>query len=290
MEVAVASPEIDLSQFRGHPIELETFQGPLDLLLHLIKKDRIEIWEISVSRITRQYLEYLSTLQSLNIEIAGDFLVMAATLMRMKSQMLLPRPSFLAEEDEDGVPLTREALIARLLEYRKFREAARSLRQMEATQGRRFPRGAPASLDAGIVLPLREPRLFDLVEYFQDILARGGDRPGHEVRLEEIRIEDRIERILAALSEGTEREPLPAGLNPPGEGGSGVRFSRLLTPGGKAMEVVVTFLAVLELTKLQRLSPQQIELFSEIWLLDPVRLPPEPEVVEEGEDMEVIRS
>jgi segregation and condensation protein A len=98
---------IDPSAFHGHPVDLEVFSGPLDLLLHLIQKDRIEIWEISISRITQQYLAHLRSLEALNVEIAGEFLNMAATLMRIKSQMLLPR---LVPEGagEDEIPLTRE--------------------------------------------------------------------------------------------------------------------------------------------------------------------------------------
>ena len=255
-------PETDLSQYRGHPVELESFQGPLDLLLHLIKKDRIEIWEISVSRITSQYLEYLSTLRSLNIEVAGEFLVMAATLMRIKSQNLLPRPSVGADADEEEEPLTREGLIARLAEYRRVREAARAMGEMEWSQGRKHPRGAAAALGPGFTYPLREPRLLDLTEYLRLLLAKKEEEvPAHNVRLEDIRLEDQMDWVDAVLREAQ------AGGDRPESEGQGLPFRRLLRRPGFRLEVVVTFLAILELARLQRLYLLQPEAMAEIWIL-----------------------
>jgi segregation and condensation protein A len=248
------------SAYRGHPVRLESFEGPLDLLLEIIKQNREEIWEISISRITRQYLEYLETWRTLNIEVAGEFLVMAASLMRIKSQMLLPRPSFVPEDDEEA-PLTREGLISKLLEYRRFKEVALRLRQREIDQGQRFGRGAPASLESGYQLPLREPRLIDLVTYFQDVVNKQREVAQHEVQLEEIALEDQMEWIRFSLGGSAELEPLPDGQ------GSALRFSRLLRRPESTLEVVVTFLAVLELAKLQALSVRQFETFAEIWLL-----------------------
>ncbi len=279
MTLPTTTTETDLSQFKGHPVELETFHGPLDLLLHLIKKDRIEIWEISISRITRQYLEYLSTLRALNIEVAGEFLVMAATLMRIKSQNLLPRPSFLPEE-EDEEPLTREDLIERLVEYRKFREAARAMSGLEWAQARKHPRGAAAVLERGHALPLREPKLIDLAEYLEDLLSRREPPAGHAVHLEEIRLTDQIEWIDRWLQGQGECEDLPDGQ------GWGFRFSRLLRQPGMRLEVVVTFLAVLELARLQRLRAHQPRALAEIWLAPRVPGPDAPRAGESafGED------
>ena len=110
MDEAARYDGVDISQFRGHPISLDNFSGPLDLLLFLVQKDKVEIWEISISRITEQYLAYLRSLESLNVEIAGEFLVMAATLIRIKSQMLLPRPES-RDEETDAPFMTREELI-----------------------------------------------------------------------------------------------------------------------------------------------------------------------------------
>lgn len=253
--------EADALQFRGHPVHLEAFEGPLDLLLHLIKRDKMEIWEISISRITRQYLEYLSTLRALNIEVAGDFLVMAATLMRIKSQNLLPRPSFLPEMEEGEEPLTRDGLIARLVEYKKYREAARSLLRMEAAQSRRHPVGAVAAIGSGHVYPLREPRLFDLVEYLRDLLDPKEPTPGHYVHLEEIRLEDQLEWVRDRLAADAELEEIP------GCAESGIPFTRLLRRPWLRMEIAVTFLAILELARLQQLRLWQRRALEEIWVL-----------------------
>ncbi len=261
MYLAQVLSEEESSPFRGHPIHLETFDGPLDLLLHLIKKDQVEIWEISIARITRQYLEYLATLQALNIEVAGEFLVMAATLMRIKSQNLLPRPSTLLEMDDDEVPLTREGLIARLVEYKKYREAARSLARMESAQSRRHPVGAAASIGAGHVYPLREPRLIDLFEYLRDLLDRKEPSPGHHVHLEEIRLEDQLEWVQERLACAEGFEPIP------GASEVGIPFTRLLRRPWLRMEIAVTFLAILELARLQQLRLWQQRALAEIWVL-----------------------
>jgi segregation and condensation protein A len=183
---------------------------------------------------------------------------MAATLMRIKSQMLLPRPSFIAEEDEEA-PLTREGLIGKLLEYRRFKEVAMRLRGRELEQGQRFGRGTPATLEAGYQFPLREPRLIDLVNYFQDVVNKRHEEPQHQVQLEEIALEDQMEWIRSRLGEG-EFEELP-------DGELALAFSRLLRRHDSTLEIVVTFLAVLELAKLQGLSVRQLETFAEIWLL-----------------------
>ena len=260
MTSASIQTEPEARQFRGYPVQLDRFEGPLDLLLDLIKRNKEEIWEISITRITRQYLDYISTLQALEIEIAGEYLVMAATLMRVKSQMLLPRPSFVPLDEEEDAPLTREGLIAKLLEYRRIREAAQDFRRREGDQGRRFVRGTPASLEKGYQLPLRDPRLVDLVRALRDVLGRDTNELRHEVQLEEVDLEDQMEWVRLGLAGEVESEPLPDGQ------GTGIRFSRLLRSEGAVMEVVVTFLAVLELSKGQRIRSWQLDAFHEIWL------------------------
>ncbi len=259
MTPAASLRAADPIQYHGHPVRLESFEGPLDLLLHLIRKDEIEIWEISVSRITRQYLEYLAEMRALNIEVAGDFLVMAATLMRIKSQNLLPRPSVTGDDDEEE-PMTREALIERLIEYRKYREAARTLARMEGDQSRRHPRGAPQRLDPGFKLPLREPNVVHLADYLRELLDRKDPEPGHRVVLEEYTLEDQIEWVLSVLDDPSRREKLP------GDGGEGVRFRSLLRRPGTTLETVVTFLATLELARLQNLWILQAGMSEEVWL------------------------
>lgn len=270
-------PAAEAAQFRGHPVDLDVFHGPLDLLLHLIKKDRIEIWEISISRITRQYLDFLESLRALNIEVAGDFLVMAATLMRIKSQNLLPRPSFLGEPEESEEPLTRDALIERLVEYKRYREAARELARWEALQSRSHPVGAVATLGPKPQLPLSEPRLIDLTEYLRDLLSRTEPVSTHEVHLEEVKLDDQIEWIQDRLANGVEWEELPE------IGRAGIAFRRLLRRPWLRLEIAVTLLAALELARLQRLRLWQRTALEEIWILD---RPPEERslTVEAGQD------
>ena len=262
MYLSHAPQETEAVQFRGHPVELATFHGPLDLLLHLIKKDQIEIWEIEISRITRQYLEYLASLHALNIEVAGDFLVMAATLMRIKSQNLLPRPSFLPPEDEDGdEPMTREGLIRRLVEYKKYREAARAMVRLEAIQTRMHPIGATAIIGSRTMLPLREPKLIDLADYFRELLTRVEAPAGHEVHLEEVKLEDQMDWISERLA-GHEGWEVLADLGQPGIG-----FRRLLRRPWMRLEIVVTFLACLELARLQRLHLYQRRALEELYIV-----------------------
>lgn len=258
--------EDDASRYRGHPVHLDAFEGPLDLLLHLIRKDRIEIWQISVSRITRQYLEYLAEWRAMNLEVAGDFLVMAATLMRMKSQMLLPRPSFLAEGEGNDAPLTRDQLIQRLIEYRKIREAALRLRASEIRQGETYPRGVTMQLDEDYQLPLKEPRLVDLLSYLRELLTEKPAPPQHEVQLEEFRLEDQMEWVLSCLRVGDGMEPVPVEVTG-GELLEGIRFSDLLRRVLSRQEIVVTLLAVLELAKHQRVRAWQARALSDIWLV-----------------------
>lgn len=255
---------IDPAQFKGHPVDLEVFSGPLDLLLHLVQRERIEIWEISISRITEQYLAHLRSLEALNVEIAGEFLVMAASLMRIKSQMLLPRP-VLPTEDADGMPVTREGLIQKLLEYRRYREAASSLRALEEARARSLPRGFTPTLPSDHMFPLREARVTDLAAYLRDVVRRERSAPTHEVQLEEIRLEDQIAHIVLTLAECDQP----------------VRFTDLLRRPHIRLEWIVTFLAMLELARQKSVTVLQEVPFGEIWIAPGP--PPDAEPVEDLE-------
>ncbi len=241
---------IDPTQFKGHRVDLEVFSGPLDMLLFLIQKDRIEIWEISISRITEQYLAHLRGLEALNLEIAGEFLVMASTLMRIKSQMLLPQPT-LPAEDATGMPLTREGLIERLLEYRRYREAALSLRLLEEQQRRTAPRGWTPSLSRDHLYPLRQARVVDLAAYLRDVQQRAQTPPLHEVQLEEIKLEEQMDYIMAQVESRR----------------AAVRFPELLRRPWLRLERIVTFLAMLELLRQARIDVLQNEPLGEILIV-----------------------
>lgn len=237
-------------------VKLERFEGPLDLLLHLIKRDEIDIYDIPIARITQQYLAYLELMRALDLEVAGEFLVMAATLMRIKAKMLLPAPRADEEEDE-GDP--REELVQRLLEYRQYKEAASTLRLREDERRLLYERGLlPSEEDAG-PLPLAPASLFDLMDAFHRVIARIPEPAVYEVRTEVFDVEEKMSEIARAVAEdGT------------------VMFSALLLRCRARAEMVVTFVALLELIKLGQVTVIQTEAFDDITIVhrDPEGSPP----------------
>jgi segregation and condensation protein A len=237
----------------GYQVRLDNFEGPLDLLLHLIQQDEVEIWAISLARITQQYLDYLDRMRALNIEIAGEFLVMAATLMRIKSRRLLPR----IEPADDDQPATEEELIERLLTYKSFKEAAALLRTREEETGSRFPRGYRPMLPDDYEYPLADVDLYTLIAAFNAVQSRprAGDEPVHQVRLEDVRLEDRVAEVLSRLEAADGKLP----------------FERLFDPGASRLEIAVTLLAILELARQQVVTLLQHLAFGEIWVFARVR-------------------
>ncbi len=235
-------------------IALEVFEGPLDLLLHLVRRDEIDIRDIRIERITAQYLDYLGMMRSLDLAVAGEFLVMAATLMAIKSRMLLPAeapPEEGAEEEEEEAD-PRLDLVRRLVEYKKFKDAAGRLMERELMQGERFRFGG--SLDAAgerdDAPALGDVGIFDLLTAFQAVLARAATEPlGH---LEPIRwsVADKMEAIQTLVRRQ-----------------SRVAFSRLFHARSARGEVIVTFLALLELLRLRRVTARQPAPFTEIEIL-----------------------
>jgi len=232
-------------------VHLDNFEGPLDLLLHLIKQDEVEIWEISIARITRQYVDYLERMEALNVEIAGEFLVMAASLMRLKSKRLVPRPVPVDEASDE--PQTAEELIARLLAYKMFKEAAAHLRQRTEEAGPRFPRSWRQGLPADYEYPLQDIDLYALSEaWFQAQRRRlVAETSVHAVQLEDVRLEDQIAHVLDQLEAG----------------GGRLRFDDLFGVDAGRMEVAVTLLATLELARQQVLTLLQDEPCSDLWIL-----------------------
>lgn len=225
-------------------VKLERFEGPLDLLLHLIKRDEIDIYDIPIAHITQQYLAYLELMRSLDLEIAGEFLVMAATLMRIKAKMLLPLPA-VGEEEDEGDP--REELVQRLIEYRQFKEAAGTLREKEGERRMLFERGmVPGEDDAG-PLPLAPATLFDLLAALNRVLARVPERQTYEIVAEEFTLEDKMAHIEERLAE---------------EGH--FLFEGMLMACRTRSEMIVTFIALLELIKLGHAFVIQNDTFGEI--------------------------
>jgi len=232
-----------------YKVKLEVFEGPLDLLLYLIKKEEVDIYDIPIERITSQYMEYLSLMQLLNLEVAGEFLVMAATLMYIKSRMLLPEDQQVTDtEPEDGED-PRWELIRQLVEYKKFKDAALQLAQREAETSRMFPRRADAELAAKAAdVPLAEVSIFDLINAFNTVLKKAQEKEDfREIIEEQFTVSDKIEELLYTLRDRTE-----------------LVFSEVFAKASSRAEVVVTFLALLELIRLKRLKVQQPEAFGEI--------------------------
>jgi segregation and condensation protein A len=232
-----------------YKVKLEVFEGPLDLLLYLIKKEEVDIYDIPIERITNQYMEYLSLMQLLNLEVAGEFLVMAATLMYIKSRMLLPEDQQVTDTEPEEGEDPRWELIRQLVEYKKFKDAALQLAQREAEQSRMFPRRAVAELVAkASEVPLAEVSIFDLINAFHTVLKKAQEKEDfREIIEEKFTVSDKIEEILYTLRDRTE-----------------LVFSEVFAKAGSRAEVVVTFLALLELIRLKRLKVQQPEAFGEI--------------------------
>jgi segregation and condensation protein A len=238
-------------------IRLERFEGPLDLLLHLIKRDEIDIYDIPIAHITQQYLAYIELMRQLDLEVAGEFLVMAATLMRIKSRMLLPQPA-VGEEEDEGDP--REELVQRLIEYRQFKEAAETLKLKESERRLIYERGMTPSEDEAGPLPLASATLFDLLDALNRVMARIPEQAIYEVQAEVYDIEDKMSLIGAALAER-----------------GALSFLGLLEQCRTRAEMIVTFIALLELIKLGQAVCAQAEPFGDISI---VRGPAEGSVVD----------
>jgi segregation and condensation protein A len=230
-----------------YKVRLEIFEGPLDLLLYLIKRDEIDIYEISLERITQQYLEYLQAFKELNIEVAGEFVVMAANLIYLKSRSLLPVDQQPPEEDvEEEDP--RWDLIRQLIEYKKFKEAAAQLQTRELEQERIFARIGDGVVPESAPFQLGEVGIFQLINAFQNVIKRLEAREDlREIFGENFTVSDKIERILQTMAEG---KP--------------VKFSQLFARMASRVEVVVTFLALLELIRLKQVRAIQPNEFDEI--------------------------
>lgn len=222
------------SSIPQYPVRLDNFEGPLDLLVHLIRRHEIDIYDIPIALITEQYLEYLELMQELDLDVAGEFLVMAATLIQIKARMLVPRPEAAEEEEDAGDP--RDALVQRLLEHEKYKAAAELLHERQTERSAQWTR--PDSRVADIAgQPIEreiEVDLFSLLQAFQAVMARARERRPLELPEELVSIERRIEQLNARLSE-TEA----------------CGFEDLFEGDRSRSELVTTFLALLEMVRLK---------------------------------------
>jgi segregation and condensation protein A len=243
-----------------YKVKFEVFEGPLDLLLYLIKKEEVDIYEVNLTRLATQFIEYIDTMRMLDLEIAGEFLVMAATLMYIKSRELLPVDQQAQVEGEDEGEDPRWELIRQLVEYKKFKDAAAQLQVLEARQEDVFPR-TPAKLEFEAESSTRpEASIFDLVNAVNVVLKRFS-RPEDQRDIFEDKwtVSEKIEHLMRALSERVS-----------------LRFSELFEGVTSRSEVVVTFLALLELIRLKQITAMQREPFGEIEVCRVAPAPAEP--------------
>jgi segregation and condensation protein A len=231
-----------------YKVKLEVFEGPLDLLLFLVKRDEIDIYDISIERIARQYLEYLQSFRELNIDVAGEFLVMAANLVYMKSRSLLPADQQPPEEEaEENDP--RWELIRQLIEYKKFKEAAADLHAREVEQQQRFARAVDYNAELALApIRLGEVGIFQLINAFQTVIKRLEARQDlGEIFEDQFTVSDKIEAILRRIgSDGR------------------LRFNDLFQAVVSRVEIVVTFLALLELIRLKQVRAIQADPLGDI--------------------------
>jgi segregation and condensation protein A len=236
----------------SYRIILPVFEGPFDLLLFLIKKNEVDIYDIPIAEITRQYLQYLEMMQLLDLDIAGEFIEMVATLMLIKVRMLLPK-SEVSLEEEIGDP--RAQLVAQLLEYKQFKEASFSLSDMENKQRRYFSRAVPRN-DSNLTatededLFLEDASLFDLLAAFKKALDEMPKVTVHQVNVLRVTLEDQVKFIFQQIGE----RPY-------------LLFREMCRPLQTKMELIVTFMAMLDLLRLQFLSAKQSDIFGEIRLV-----------------------
>jgi len=232
-----------------YKVQFEVFEGPLDLLLYLIKKEEVDIYEVNLTKLATQFIEYIDLMRQFDLEIAGEFLVMASTLMYIKSRELLPVDQQVQVEGEEEGEDPRWELIRQLVEYKKFKDAAAGLHQRELAQEALFSRISELP-DHQPERPLGEVSVLDLIAAFNGVLKRINQREDlREIFEENFTVSDKIELVLKMLS-----------------GGVPMDFTELFSGIASRAEIVVTFLAVLELIRLKQLKAVQLEPFGKIEL------------------------
>jgi segregation and condensation protein A len=232
-----------------YKVQFEVFEGPLDLLLYLIRKEEVDIYEVNLTKLATEFIRYIDVMRLLDLEIAGEFLVMASTLMHIKSRELLPKDQQVETGDEEETEDPRWELIRQLVEYKKFKDAAAQLQAREIEQENTFPR-LPIKPDfsAPETTPKPEASLFDLINAVSAILKRVGQRDDmREIFEDKWSVSEKIEVLVKLVAEKT-----------------AVKFSDLFSGATNRSEVVCTFLALLELIRMRQLICAQPEDFGEI--------------------------
>jgi len=228
-----------------YTFRIEGYEGPLDLLLHLIQKNELDIFDIPIALVTEQYLEYLQMMKVLDLDIAGEYLLMASTLLHIKSRMLLPKLSEGEEEEEED---PRAELVRRLLEYQKYKQAADELEKRPMLDRDVFIRLMPGEPSEVPEEERIEVSLFELIEAFRQVLERVKLETVHEVNLEPLSVEDKVQEILMLL----------------GRENRSMAFHHLLPEQASRRVLIITFLAILELVKMKRIRIFQMVPFETI--------------------------
>jgi segregation and condensation protein A len=248
--VAVPAPKVmredgQLDLFTGFPVKVTIFEGPLDLLLHLVKREEVDVQEVEIAPITESYLQYLRTMEQISVDFAAEFVVMAATLLLIKSRSLLPMDPTEEDIEEEAIEeaVTEEELKRRIEEYRSFKEAAEVLRESREMRQRIFlrARGDQDDIGTGFV-SLGDVSVFDMVAAIQELLERAKPDPPHRVRRAPITIGEKITDIISRLRGASDRE---------------LSFAELVDEPTTKLYIIITFLAVLELIRRQRVRVHQ---------------------------------
>ncbi|MBN1560992.1 segregation/condensation protein A [candidate division KSB1 bacterium] len=232
-----------------YKVKLDAFEGPLDLLLFLIKKSEIDIYDIPIAVITQQYLDYIEIIQLLDLEAASDFILMAATLMRIKAQMLLPKPEL---EEMADIEDPRQELVYRLLEYKRFKDVALDLAEKERQARLTFPRGSYI-FEHRTIEPdfsaISDVTLFDLVAAFRRIVGAKSAVPVHRIHEINVSLEEQMRLVMDTLREKRQ-----------------VEFTSLFNEDDDKLVLIVTFIAILELVKQKSIKASQADVFGKIMI------------------------
>lgn len=235
----IAAPVLESNQYL---VNLPLFQGPLDLLLYLLNKEELDIYDIPIAKITRQYLDYVELIQTFDLELAGEYILMAATLIRLKTSMLLPRDP---EEPEENDP--RHELMLALIEYRKYKEAGDVLRDRAIIEEGKIVPTAPIG-DLQVKIDLSPgTTLFDLLTAFKEMITAKNEEAAHEINPETVSIEERVSHVAHYL-----------------ENREYATFSELFMDAPRKIVAIVTFMALLEMARLRRIMISQSNLFEDI--------------------------
>ncbi len=238
----------------NYKVQLPFFEGPLDLLLYLIKREEVNIYDIPIARITEQYLEAIELMKELDLEIAGEFILMAATLIQIKVRMLLPQEEYMEEETEED---PRAELVRKLLDYKRFKEVAESLTTIEERQRRFYPhlnfswtKAYSHPQEVSNEELLKDVSLFDLLKAFKTALDNAPQITVHEVQTISVTVDDQIDFLNKQL-----------------KGKKRLAFSDIIHRIKERLVIIVTFIAILELIKNRHIIVQQAESFGELWII-----------------------